>query len=218
MEKLQLCLDDEDDLPMRNETRSTDRHEDSAPQPDIIFEFAASARSDLNREKWDDHGCNEKAATCDGFVSLSNTELPCRGKDNVSVDNLGRRVESSFQKPTKLNTQDAAKAKSSSAQDLFWESMLRAQLCVLDLQDELEKKEKHINFPGISPSEIRSPLPCLDSPSTGLQDDGAEEEPFENYETFCCEEEVEDESLFCDNPIFSHAPSPSTQPCYRHFG
>uniref|UniRef100_A0A8C5M873 Uncharacterized protein n=1 Tax=Leptobrachium leishanense TaxID=445787 RepID=A0A8C5M873_9ANUR len=87
------------------------------------------------------HSCYEQSFT-GAFESVTNAEVPWNPKHDWVDDMAGHKVEtsSSSQGTTKLSMQEVEKAKSSSAQDVFWASVLQAQLCVLELQDELEKK------------------------------------------------------------------------------
>ncbi|XP_063304653.1 PH and SEC7 domain-containing protein 4-like [Pelobates fuscus] len=223
MEKLQLCLDDDDyDFPTCNANTGldagsypTERERDTTTeQSDNVFKLAASAHNELDlplhsHDQYTlfNHSWSKQKATC-AFEDTS-VEFPCNGRDDIIGDQAGSRVDttSSFQTSTKLSVQDVTKTKSSEAQNVFLASMLQAQLCLLELQDEIEKQE---SIPEMHVSESKNPELCINSfvekAGQQMEDDVLEESP-ENEEAFYSDGEMEDEHLFCDNPIFNDVSS-----------
>ncbi|XP_072005093.1 PH and SEC7 domain-containing protein 4 isoform X1 [Engystomops pustulosus] len=112
-----------------------------------------------------------------------------------------QQVPQAASKATNMKTQVNALPKNNSAQDVFLASLLQAQLCVMDLQDEINQSEKcpprsrmletwkpHIEVDGFLDEE----LPTL-----------VEEQ--ESDEASYSDVDIEDESLFCDNPLFKNS-------------
>ncbi|KAM8972375.1 PH and SEC7 domain-containing protein 1-like [Pelodytes ibericus] len=203
MEKLQLCLD-EDDFPFFDAhpgTGTESYYTDRTAESNLIFNVTASTQND---QTIDPH----RQAQAWPHNPVCNDQHP------DLVESLGDEAGSmlSFNQPPKLSSQDMVQTKCSAAQDLFWASMLQAQLCVLELQDELEKKEFGPETPRC---KGENPQLYMDSSVGAEQADGnvvsrAVEGHQENEEICCFEEELEDEILFCDNPIFSDIHSSSS--------
>lgn len=126
-------------------------------------------------------------------------------------------------------------SRSTSAQVVFWAGILQAQMCVLDLEEELEKTEElraelrsclpmaPAALPSFSSSQ-GSPLDTglLPSPPAGeaLEEDGSSPEGegqdpvrlAEGTPGSSLEWSAEEERVFCDNPLFlesSHSDSAS---------
>ncbi|XP_053573768.1 PH and SEC7 domain-containing protein 4 [Bombina bombina] len=143
------------------------------------------------------------------FASGTNFEVPCKGSNDLIFGN-DRTLDTCTprsQKPIIVKKQDFKKSTSSSAQDVFWASMLQAQLCVMELEDEICKQEMPEAGETFDLNSGGSKS-CLDSSTSIDKEDETREEDLvcsdtkENDEYLCSEEEIEDESLFCDNPLF----------------
>ncbi|EMP26279.1 PH and SEC7 domain-containing protein 4 [Chelonia mydas] len=144
-------------------------------------------------------------------------------------------VESPPPPAENLNAQD--EEKNDAAQALFWAGILQAQLCVLDLQGELEKQEEpvaELSSWSRGPEDAQSCAPTaqglpiswepLDERATGASDsdDGQEAGPGRQEEESLSSEEEEGEEeeeqcLFYNNPLFQESlgptgPSPSDGP------
>ncbi|XP_045143061.1 PH and SEC7 domain-containing protein 4 [Echinops telfairi] len=123
-------------------------------------------------------------------------------------------------------------SQSTSAQVMFWAGILQAQMCVLDLEEELEKTEGGLRAelrcciptaPGGLPTFPSSPASPQDSglqprpppmeEDTGDDSSGPEEShgwPREAIAGLCPEWSPEEESLFFDNPLFLESPCSET--------
>ncbi|XP_043842614.1 PH and SEC7 domain-containing protein 4 [Dromiciops gliroides] len=118
-----------------------------------------------------------------------------------------------------------------STQVMFWAGILQAQMCVLDLEEELEKTDvfreelrrcipSPMELPDFSPSRQDSQDQGIGLRSSHLADDseedssGLEEEPrgFPQDEPLASPVEwgEEEESLFFDNPLFLESPTSVT--------
>uniref|UniRef100_F6X1R7 Pleckstrin and Sec7 domain-containing 4 n=1 Tax=Xenopus tropicalis TaxID=8364 RepID=F6X1R7_XENTR len=157
------------------------------------------------------------SAQRDVFLPGTPTAVPCEAKKDLCGDNV-RGVEPSPLMPlapTTLRSQD--KEKGSAATNLILASMLQAQLCMAELQDEIEKKEKPWRSPETFQYQEKGSLTDLDTffedPEDHTQEKADLKETLENDENFL-EEELQDESLFCENPLFRDTPSP--QPVHPH--
>lgn len=128
---------------------------------------------------------------------------------------------------------DPQQSQSNSTQVVFWAGILQAQMCVLDLEEELEKTEDlrtelrcclptaPTDFPTFS-STLASPSDsgCHPNPPVledlGEDSSGTEEEnqttewPKEGTPGSSPEWGAEEESLFFDNPLFLESPSSDT--------
>ncbi|CAM4685490.1 unnamed protein product [Lepidochelys olivacea] len=133
-------------------------------------------------------------------------------------------VESPPPPAENLNAQD--EEKNDAAQALFWAGILQAQLCVLDLQGELEKQEEPVaelsswsqgpeNAQRCSPTAQGLPISWepLDERATAASDsdDGQEAGPGRQEEESLSseEEEEEEQCLFYNNPLFQESPCPT---------
>ncbi|XP_075419239.1 PH and SEC7 domain-containing protein 4 [Tenrec ecaudatus] len=125
------------------------------------------------------------------------------------------------------------RSQSTSAQVMFWAGILQAQMCVLDLEEELEKTEGGLRaelrccipkapgdlptFPSssASPGDLGlHPRPPPMEEDTGDDSSGPEEQsqgwPREGIAGLCPEWGPEEESLFFDNPLFLESPCSET--------
>ncbi|KAM9311974.1 uncharacterized protein PAF06_009860 [Gastrophryne carolinensis] len=119
---------------------------------------------------------------------------------------------------SKIKTQVSTASQSSSAQDVFLSSLLQVQLCVMDLQDQIDitetsHKAKEIQLkkrpqePAKSHSSIQGPevgLPAIQRVDEAVKPQELEEDQ-EGDDTAYSDLEVEDEGLFCDNPLFKNS-------------
>ncbi|XP_036603917.1 PH and SEC7 domain-containing protein 4 [Trichosurus vulpecula] len=130
-------------------------------------------------------------------------------------------------------------SQNNSTQVMFWAGILQAQMCVLDLEEELEKTDvfrEELRRCIPSPMELPSFSPCgQDSQDRGMgprfshvgedseeDSSGPEEEPREFPQdgslTSPVEWGEEEESLFFDNPLFLESPTSVTstheEPCW----
>uniref|UniRef100_A0A8C8S959 Pleckstrin and Sec7 domain containing 4 n=1 Tax=Pelusios castaneus TaxID=367368 RepID=A0A8C8S959_9SAUR len=90
--------------------------------------------------------------------------------------------------------------KDNAAQALIWAGILQAQLCMLDLQGELEKQEEPVDEQSSCDLAISQQL--LDESDS---DDGHEDRPEEEEEESLSSEE-EEQGFFYDNPLFQESP------------
>ncbi|XP_027701530.1 PH and SEC7 domain-containing protein 4 [Vombatus ursinus] len=121
-------------------------------------------------------------------------------------------------------------SQNNSTQVMFWAGILQAQMCVLDLEEELEKTDvfreelrrcipSPIEPPSFSPRGQNSQDQGIDS---GEDSSGPEEEPREFPQDQPLSSPVEwgeeEESLFFDNPLFLESPTSVTsaheEPCW----
>lgn len=225
MEKQQLSVDD-DLLPIyyvrpdigtdafsrvcQEHTAST-RGADASLCPMLNHDSETDEGSLLNKHAYKDQEEPKEF----GFIPGTNAENGSRGQP-YSAPHKEVQLNpqaSAIHKPSNMKAQANSLPKNSSAQDVFLASLLQAQLCVMDLQDEIENSEKcpprsrlldckpHIEVDAFRGEE----LPTL-------------EEDQESDDSSCSEVEVEDESLFRDNPLFrnstsSYCVSQSAQQC-----
>ncbi|XP_013002824.1 PH and SEC7 domain-containing protein 4 [Cavia porcellus] len=117
----------------------------------------------------------------------------------------------------------------SSTQVVFWAGILQAQMCVLDLEEELEKTE------GLK-TKLRCCLPTSTSelpgdpgllPSPPVEEDSGEDSsgpegenqawPKEGSPGFSSEWGPEEESVFFDNPLFLESPCSDTSVSREYF-
>ncbi|CAM2108691.1 unnamed protein product [Caretta caretta] len=133
-------------------------------------------------------------------------------------------VESPPPPAENLNAQDE---ENDAAQALFWAGILQAQLCVLDLQGELEKQEEPVaelsswsrgpeNAQRCAPTAQGLPIswePLDERAATASDsDDGQEAGPGRQEEESLSseeEEEEEEQCLFYNNPLFQESPCPT---------
>ncbi|KAM5170355.1 uncharacterized protein ACMZJ9_003297 [Mantella aurantiaca] len=118
-----------------------------------------------------------------------------------------------------MRTQVSSTSKNTSAQDVFLASLLQVQLCVMDLQDQIEisetnHKAKEMVLKMSTPMELKISPPSILEPERTLFTDEIVRDPEphcldEDQESDDCSElEVEDEQLFCDNPLFKNSDVP----------
>ncbi|XP_026540510.1 PH and SEC7 domain-containing protein 4 [Notechis scutatus] len=113
-----------------------------------------------------------------------------------------------FETIKNLKTQDTRN--NDATQSVFWAGILQAQLCVLDLQEELDKQEESLQAHSVNSESLDSAT--INNPSLLASD--SEEEPEENLEKQeeeGSEEEEEEEEeeveyLFFNNPLFQESP------------
>ncbi|MEE6478936.1 hypothetical protein FKM82_012052 [Ascaphus truei] len=226
MENLQLAMD-ADLFPLytthfdiETDPFSRNSQNDRTQTSDVVFELLTLDQTNLclNPQNHDiselyTHGHNEQRATQGvGFDPSTNVE---------SVGGWEAFPSPSL-KPTAVETQDETNPKTSTAQDLFWTSMLQAQLCVMELQDEIDKQEMPGDVPETFPSRALNFQSCMEPSSVDIEDERVDEdldlvEGREEEEATYSEEEMEDESLFCNNPLFwdtrpLQPTSPTSQP------
>lgn len=115
------------------------------------------------------------------------------------------------------NLNNEGKSSNDSTQALFWASILQAQMCVLDLQGEIDKQKETETIPCLSPEEMpATPAPqgLTESHEPLLLDSDSEEsedlsERLEEEEVSSEEEDEEVEYLFYNNPLFQESPHPT---------
>ncbi|XP_018108940.1 PH and SEC7 domain-containing protein 2 isoform X2 [Xenopus laevis] len=153
------------------------------------------------------------------FESIKPTAVPCETRNYLCAETVTDEEQFPLMslEPTSTRIQD--KEKGSVATDLILVSMLQAQLCMEELQDEIDKKEKPWRSPETFHYQEKGSLTGLD-PYNEDQEDHMQEKAdlkggHENDED-CDEddEEIQDESLFCENPLFMGTPPP--QPVHPH--
>ncbi|KAG8141156.1 hypothetical protein E2320_006817 [Naja naja] len=120
---------------------------------------------------------------------------------------FSERLGQPFEPIKNLKTQD--KRNNDATQSVFWAGILQAQLCVLDLQEELDKQEESLQTHGVNSKSLDTAI--VNHPLV-LESD-SEEEPEENVEKQeegeSEEEEDEEEEveyLFFNNPLFQESP------------
>ncbi|XP_033015111.1 PH and SEC7 domain-containing protein 4-like [Lacerta agilis] len=127
------------------------------------------------------------------------------------------RREASQQPPENPNSLDDSSNDATNA--LFWASILQAQLCVLDLQGEIDRQKEPLRSSSLSPEKALGTPPSQDSATSyepSLLESDSGEEPEEDSERQeeedegSLEEEEEEEEevecLFYDNPLFCASP------------
>lgn len=229
MEKQQLSVDD-DLLPIyyvhskveeKTFSRAWQGHE--APVPSTHFNHFPSfnenclppgpprtERTVLN--EYDHEGHKEVKSV--GFTPGTNVEDCCASSAYSGV----QRVSDFHQSPkaTNMTTQVSSTSKTTSAQDVFLASLLQVQLCVMDLQDQIDITETNqkaremglmMNMPvGSSPSTLEPArsLSCIEELVRDPEPQCVDEDQ-ESDDAAYSELEVEDERLFCDNPLFKNS-------------
>ncbi|KAM4676818.1 uncharacterized protein O3C94_009197 isoform 2-T4 [Discoglossus pictus] len=219
MEDLELVVD-ENLLPLFSvqsnveaDSFSRNNGQEGTPASTHTFKHQTADSSNLQS----DLHINEKTKVCQNeqratqgtcFVTSENVEAIFKSEDDFTVGN--EQAWENFlprtKKPIIVKTKDVTKSKVSSAQELFWASMLQAQLCQMELQDELDKKEISDVLVTFDPNTRKSDS-GLGSSSVDIEDERVEEnlvlaEGGDKDEDFYSDGEMEDESLFCDNPLF----------------
>lgn len=168
--------------------------------------------------KYDYEG--QKEVNSVGFTPGTNVEDCCASGAYSRIPGVSDLHQSS--KATNMRTQVSSTAKSTSAQDVFLASLLQVQLCVMDLQDQIEitetsHKARELGFKRSMPIGQEMDLPSV--LETGIRPPSIEEvvrdpepscvdEDQESDDTACFELDVEDERLFCDNPLFKNLKGP----------
>ncbi|XP_063788028.1 PH and SEC7 domain-containing protein 4-like [Pseudophryne corroboree] len=164
----------------------------------------AAARPNTERSRFYTHGHKDQEGTravC--LISGTNGEASCADKAYSSLQKeVFPDLQQLLPKATDTRTQVNPMAKSSSAQDVILASLLQVQLCVLDLQDQIDISET-------CRLRAREPQSEAGPPYVEFNDALREnphqdrEEDQESDDTFYSE--VEDERLFCDNPLFNNS-------------
>ncbi|XP_013931355.1 PREDICTED: PH and SEC7 domain-containing protein 4-like [Thamnophis sirtalis] len=148
---------------------------------------------------------------------LSEKSIPVLMQNNFEVlhPELGHPVSQSldfserFGQPLEpienLKTQD--KCSNDATQSVFWAGILQAQMCFLDLQEELDRQKEPLQTCGVNSESLDTAI--IDEPL--LLESDTEEEPEENLEkdeeeSEEEEEEEEVECLFFNNPLFQESP------------
>ncbi|XP_032084868.1 PH and SEC7 domain-containing protein 4-like isoform X2 [Thamnophis elegans] len=148
---------------------------------------------------------------------LSEKSIPVLMQNNFEVlhPELGHPVSQSldfserFGQPLEpienLKTQD--KCSNDATQSVFWAGILQAQMCFLDLQEELDRQKEPLQTCGVNSESLDTAT--IDEPL--LLESDSEEEPEENLEkdeeeSEEEEEEEEVECLFFNNPLFQESP------------
>ncbi|XP_063167521.1 PH and SEC7 domain-containing protein 4-like [Candoia aspera] len=110
-----------------------------------------------------------------------------------------------------LKSQD--KYNSDATQAVFWAGILQAQMCVLDLQGEIDKQKEPLKTPSMNSKNMPVTVVSVDSATISeplCLDSDSGEEPEENLdnqeEEESEEEEEEVEYLFFNNPLFQESP------------
>ncbi|XP_034615411.1 PH and SEC7 domain-containing protein 4-like [Trachemys scripta elegans] len=156
------------------------------------------------------------------FAGLGGGEMLC------AVGNaLGSEIPAVESPPPPAENPNAQdEGKNDAAQALFWSGILQAQLCMLDLQGELEKQEEpvaELSSWSRGPEDALSRAPAaqglpiswepLDERATAASDsdDGQEAGPGrQEEENWSSEgEEEEEQCLFYNNPLFQESPGPA---------
>ncbi|XP_062995467.1 PH and SEC7 domain-containing protein 4 [Elgaria multicarinata webbii] len=119
-----------------------------------------------------------------------------------------------LQCPESLKTQD--KSNHDTTQALFWASILQAQMCVLDLQGEIDRQKEPLKISSLSPERVPVMAVSRDSVASCeplFLDSDSGEEPEESLEgqeeESSSEEEEEVEYIFYNNPLFQDSPRPT---------
>lgn len=232
MEKQQLSVDD-DLLPIyyvhskveeKTFSRAWQGHE--APVPSTHFNHFPSfnanclppgpsrtERTVLN--EYDHEGHKEVKSV--GFTPGTNVEDCCASSAYSGV----QRVSDFHQSPngTNTRTQVGSTSKTTSAQDVFLASLLQVQLCVMDLQDQIDitetnQKAKEMGLKMNMPMGLNMSSPSTLGPERSQScieelvrdpEPPCVDEDQESDDTAYSELEVEDERLFCDNPLFKNS-------------
>ncbi|XP_077325710.1 PH and SEC7 domain-containing protein 4 [Lithobates pipiens] len=232
MEKQQLSVDD-DLLPIyyvhskveeKTFSRAWQGHE--APVPSTHFNHFPSfnenclppgpSRTERTVLNECDHEGHKEVRSV-GFTPGTNVEDCCASSAYSEV----QRVSDFHQSPkaTDMRTQVSSTSKTTSAQDVFLASLLQVQLCVMDLQDQIDITETNqkaremglrMNMPmGLnmgSPSTLEPTrsLSCIEELVRDPEPQCVDEDQ-ESDDTAYSELEIEDEHLFCDNPLFKNS-------------
>ncbi|XP_069800019.1 PH and SEC7 domain-containing protein 1-like [Dendropsophus ebraccatus] len=164
-----------------------------------------SERSMPNKHEYTD----QEGAKEFGFIPGTNADVYSQPHKEAQPD----PQVSAIPKPTDIKDQVNSLPKNSSAQDVFLASILQAQLCMMDLQDEIDHSEKCG-----PPSRMMAPKSHIEVDAEKNEELPTLEEDQESEDASCSDVEVEDESLFCDNPLFRNSTnaypmSHSTQQC-----
>ncbi|XP_075063392.1 uncharacterized protein LOC142151542 [Mixophyes fleayi] len=214
MEKKQLSVDDDllpiyyvsPDVGTFSRVWQEREASSSAPHlnllPSLDHDRLASAPPNTRRSMLDNHKdqINTKE---DGFILGTIVEDYCADKDysRAEKEMFPDLHQSSLPGANDIGTQVNPMAKNSSAQDVILASLLQVQLCVLDLQDEIDISEI---------CRLRAREPHSDTGPTNVEVEVLKgkknqelEEDQENDDISYLE--VQDEHLFCNNPLFSNA-------------
>ncbi|XP_018411292.1 PREDICTED: PH and SEC7 domain-containing protein 4-like [Nanorana parkeri] len=234
MEKKQLSVDD-DLLPIyyvhsgvedKTFSRVCQGHEASVPSPHFNHfpSFnenclppgpSRTERSVLNNYDYE----GQKEVNSVGFTPGTNVEDCCASNAYSKVPMVSDFHQS--HKATNMRTQVSSTSKCTTAQDVFLASLLQVQLCVMDLQDQIEMTEtnhkaRDIGLKMSTPMGQKMSLPSVLEPEirpTCIEDVVRNPEPpcvdedQESDDTAYSELEVE-ERLFCDNPLFKNSKGP----------
>ncbi|XP_073444796.1 uncharacterized protein [Dendrobates tinctorius] len=198
MEKQQLSVDDDllpiyylqPDLRTTTFSRVCEEHEGLTFGADANLGPSKTRERSLPSKRDHKHQTETKEF---GFIPGTNAENCCR-------DQTYSQVHKEVRQPTNMKTQVNPLAKDCAAPDVFLASLLQAQLCFMDLQDEIEHSE-------ICPPQGWTPETKPHIEVKALMDEELPtlEEEQESDDASYSEVEVEDESLFCDNPLFRNS-------------
>uniref|UniRef100_A0A8C3YGY5 PH and SEC7 domain-containing protein 4 n=1 Tax=Catagonus wagneri TaxID=51154 RepID=A0A8C3YGY5_9CETA len=179
------------------------------------------------------------SARRDAHPGASSPEPTCLGI-GPSQGGAGRKSASSGSPRDSQPQGSPRQAQSTSTQVVFWAGILQAQMCVLDLEEELEKTEglraelrgclpvalaglpAFPSGPG-GPRDSGPPVDMDEDEASGEDSSGPEAEdrtpgwPREGVPDSSPEWGAEEESLFFDNPLFLESPCSDTSASETHF-
>ncbi|XP_077161454.1 PH and SEC7 domain-containing protein 4 [Paroedura picta] len=174
---------------------------------------------DLLQESLEGASSNPETPAEKPFPALASSHAAGPLPGSQSMDLFSEKLELSQREDFHLeNLKNQGKSSNDSTQALFWASILQAQMCVLDLQGEIDKQKETEKIPLLSPEKMpATPAPqgltesheplLLDSESEESEDlsERLEEEEGSSEE----DEDEEVEYLFYNNPLFQESPHPT---------
>ncbi|KAM3927144.1 uncharacterized protein RB166_009925 isoform 1-T2 [Leptodactylus fuscus] len=223
MEKQQLSVDDDllpiyyvrpdigaDTLSLSRVGQEPKYGAEANPFPLVNHDIKTNERSLLSKHAYKDQEETKEFGDVPGTNAENFRDQAYSG--HRTKDQLDPQV-SNISKTTNMKAQVNSLPKNNSSEDVFLASLLQAQLCMMDLQEEIDNSE---NCPPRSRALESRPHIEVD----GLLDEELPtvEEDQESDDSSYSEEDIEDESLFCVNPLFrnstnSYSVTHSTQQC-----
>ncbi|OCT86603.1 PH and SEC7 domain-containing protein 4 isoform X2 [Xenopus laevis] len=158
-----------------------------------------------------------RATHGDVFGPGTPTAVPCETRNDLCTETVRGEEQYPFMPLAPSSTRSQDKEKDSVTTNLILVSMIQAQLCMEELQDEIDKNEKpwrpQKTFCYQEKDSLTDLDPFYEDPEDYTQEKADLKEGHENDEDFN-EDEIQDESLFCENPLFRGTPPP--HPVHAH--
>ncbi|KAF7236683.1 PH and SEC7 domain-containing protein 4 [Varanus komodoensis] len=154
------------------------------------------------------------SALAQAQTTLLSTDMGPLGLERLKFsEKLVEPLKEELEWPESLKNQD--KSRNDATQTLFWASILQAQMCVLDLQGEIDRQKEplkisSLNSETVPVTTISQDLAVSHEPQLLDSDSEEEAESLERQEENAGSSEEEDEEyVFYNNPLFQDCPHPA---------